>query len=75
MSSLIRKVIPLGACLVVLVAPPAFAAKQGYGSETRYNNLIASNFVRQPLPSSSFGRGSSPYIGSWKQGYPRPHRW
>jgi hypothetical protein len=71
MTLIIKKAIPLAASLVLLAGSPAFAASHHHNREARGADLIAATYARQLPPSRFRGDNSGPYIGQWKQGYPR----
>jgi hypothetical protein len=68
---IIKKAIPLAASIVLLAGSPAFAASHHLNREPRATDLVAPTYARQLPPSWFRGDNSSPYIGQWKQGYPR----
>jgi hypothetical protein len=60
MKSMIRKVIPVAAGLLLFAVSPAFAARHDLNGEARRDYLSASR-----------SDNASPYIGQWVEGYPR----
>jgi hypothetical protein len=71
MTSTIQKAVLTAAGLLLLAGSPAFAARHDAHRETLQKKQFVPT-VGYQLPLSSSGNGnSSPYIGSWVEGYPR----
>ena len=71
MTSIIKKAVLATASLLLLAGCPAFAARHDAHQETFQNKQFAPTVAYQ-LPLSSYGYdNSSPYIGSWVEGYPQ----
>jgi hypothetical protein len=72
MTSTIKKaVLTTTASLLLLAGSPAFAARRDAHRETFQNKQFVPTVGYQLRLSSSGGDNSSPYIGSWVEGYPR----
>ena len=71
MTSMFKKAVLTAAGLLLLAGSPAFAAGHDAHQETFLKKQFVPTVGYQLRLSSSGDDNSSPYIGSWVEGYPR----